>query len=589
MSLSRNAVASCTLDESMPVPYLQKYFFLIRDEKLRASGIAALFLFAAVLDAIGLGMVVPLVATMFGEPADTPAVLLWGVESTLPLLGVGLILVFALRGVVGVAVQYSIVRFASNKHAKIMASIVEAHVNRGIEAGLSASSDALIKRLVTSSALYVNDTLITSFRAVADKVVLLVIFSVLAYLYPLPLLLLVTIFALIFGMYAIGVKRKVEESGSEMLNAQERMISIAREIYTGLVDITQYGVTSRYTDEMARHAGRYARKGARYYALLAIPRYLVELAFVVFVVLVLIEIAIRQGDIVTGISIVSVFAAGGIRAVPSASSLMYAYGKMQYSKPALFEVYEEMAQISGALGQPGQSKPDGRVAITDIQNLELIDVDFSYGKNNTNGFAIRGVSLTVNKGECICIMGHSGSGKSTLLAVLAGHLKPVAGNLTVSGPDGNCEPLSYYTNNIAIVTQYPFIADASLNENVSFFAKGVESESVLDALLAAGFRLDSDRTEHPLEGKTLGEGGRALSGGERQRLVIARALFHRKQVILFDEPISALDDVAAQKVVDTIARIKKSHIVIIASHDERVRKICDRAFRLSDGELHSLD
>ena len=120
---------------------------------------------------------------------------------------------------------------------------------------------------------------------------------------------------------------------------------------------------------------------------------------------------------------------------------------------------------------------------------------------------------------------------------------------------------------------------------MSFFVGECEPQAVEEALAAAGFSGGGVFDGESIKYRRLGEGGRALSGGERQRIVIARALYHRKQVLLFDEPISSLDADAAQTVIDTLERLKKSHIVVVVSHDSRVNRICDRSLRLSGGKL----
>lgn len=564
---------------------MRQYLFLIRGESVQIGSIVALFLFAAALDAVGVGLVVPLVAVMLAEPEGVAPQFFFGNDVGLQTLGLVLVLVFVIRSFIGVGIQYSIVRFASNKHANIMESVLGAYFSKGAAAAMSASSSDLVKRLVSSSSMYINDTLITSLRAIADATILIVVLSVLWFLYPLPLLVLGVLLVVVFGWYALGVKRRVEVAGSDMLNAQERMIGITREAYAGLLDITQYGVAAKYIKQLARHAKRYARKGARYYALLAIPRYVVELTLVVFIVLVLLELALRRGDVVGAVSVVSVFAAGGIRAVPAASSLMYAFGKMQYSKTAMADIYQEVVRAQHTEKAASLDLARNRGEVPDIQEVRLADVGYRYQSDNATGFALERVSLSIRRGECVGIVGPSGAGKSTLLAILAGHLKPDKGTVEVIGSNGGSLKTSDCHDQFAVVTQDPFIADASVNDNVSFFVGECEPQAVEEALAAAGFSGGGVFDGESIKYRRLGEGGRALSGGERQRIVIARALYHRKQVLLFDEPISSLDADAAQTVIDTLERLKKSHIVVVVSHDSRVNRICDRSLRLSGGKL----
>lgn len=196
------------------------------------------------------------------------------------------------------------------------------------------------------------------------------------------------------------------------------------------------------------------------------------------------------------------------------------------------------------------------------------------------------VSLTVDAGESVCIMGSSGSGKSTLVNVLAGLDDADAGDVRVLGHDltalGERERAAVRLHDIGIIFQDHGLApDLTAAENIEIVlrARGfsaAESRALALASLDA-FGLGPMSARLP----------RHLSGGQQQRVGVARAVAGGKQVVLADEPTGALDETNSMMLFELLADLASSHgvAVVLCTHDPNARTVTDRSLDLSGGRL----
>ncbi len=215
--------------------------------------------------------------------------------------------------------------------------------------------------------------------------------------------------------------------------------------------------------------------------------------------------------------------------------------------------------------------------------LEAKEIRKTFGKGDGAVQALRGVSLTADKGEIVAVMGKSGSGKSTLLNILGGLMTMDGGTLSVDGRPVDFENRralrSYRKNEIGFILQYfALIDDMNIYRNVSLPLRyqGMRSAEI------------GRRTRTALESLGIAEKARAypseLSGGQQQRAAIARALVKDARIILADEPTGALDEPTGAEVMQIFLKLRqKDRVILIVTHDEKVAGCCDRTVRLKDG------
>ncbi|MER1986220.1 MAG: ABC transporter ATP-binding protein [Solibacillus sp.] len=221
-----------------------------------------------------------------------------------------------------------------------------------------------------------------------------------------------------------------------------------------------------------------------------------------------------------------------------------------------------------------------------MTGLVLKNVTKSFKEGDSTVDALKNVSLTVNPGDFIAIIGPSGSGKSTLLSIAGALLQPTTGEVLVNGTDiGKMKEkdLSAFR-----LTQVGFILQTS---NL------IPYLTVLDQLLLVRKmkgKVTSKETEYAKTLLTdlglsdkLKKFPNELSGGERQRVAIARAFVNNSNIILADEPTASLDSKRAFEVVKQIRKEVKDRnkAAVMVTHDERMLEFCDKVYRMEDGLL----
>ena len=211
-----------------------------------------------------------------------------------------------------------------------------------------------------------------------------------------------------------------------------------------------------------------------------------------------------------------------------------------------------------------------------------------YVTDNYEVHALDGVSLSVEEGEFLAIIGTSGSGKTTLLQILGGLDEPTAGGVWIRGNSlkdmTEDERTIFRRRNIGFVfQQYNLIPVINVYENIVLPLRldGAESDEKLLEDIVRTLKIGEKLENLPEE----------LSGGQQQRVAIARALMVKPAVLLCDEPTGNLDSVTSMEVISLLktcaARFHQT--VIVVTHQEAIAQMADRILRVEDGKLYNAE
>jgi ABC-type multidrug transport system fused ATPase/permease subunit len=213
--------------------------------------------------------------------------------------------------------------------------------------------------------------------------------------------------------------------------------------------------------------------------------------------------------------------------------------------------------------------------------IRFNDAAFAY---EAGAPVLQGVSLDIQPGENIAIVGPSGSGKSTLIKLLLGFYPVGDGSVTLYGADINDWQLAAAREQMAFVAQDTYLFPVSVEENIACGRLGAGRAEIERAAIAANIH---DFLETLPEGyrTTVGERGARLSGGQRQRIALARAILRDAPVLLLDEPTSALDSESEALVQEALDRMMAQHTSVVIAHRLSTIRNADRVLVLDEGRI----
>jgi ABC-type bacteriocin/lantibiotic exporter with double-glycine peptidase domain len=255
---------------------------------------------------------------------------------------------------------------------------------------------------------------------------------------------------------------------------------------------------------------------------------------------------------------------------------------------SLVQAGMQLQQVTGHLDRiayvlratPEQDRTAARVAHRLEGRIEFDDVSFRYDESSP--WAVRHLSLTIEPGQKIALVGPSGSGKSTVAKLLLGLYEPTEGEIRFDGVALSELDLRTVREQCGVVMQEPTVFNGSIRRNIAYNDPTLPMENVERAARLAS--LHDDIMAMPMGYETLvAEGGSALSGGQRQRLAIARALARDPRILVLDEATSALDSVTESAVSEHLAASGASSLVV--AHRLSTVQGADQILVVRDGEV----
>ena len=406
--------------------------------------------------------------------------------------------------------------------------------------------------------------------------ILLLIVSLLFFniFYTFSLLLSLVAFSSV--LYVI-LKKKLFGIGEKLILFQERLFNKINQI----ADLFKIIVFGKKQDFFISNFDKLNNERAQniFYQqfIKKLPRIFLEV-YIIFLICLFLIYKINIGsDLKSLIPFLSLLVLIAIRFLPAFSNLNIAFTTLKFSE-ASFKNYEINIKKTQFLKQNTNNINPKKIPIKDINNISIENVSFSYdGKINI----LNNLSFKIYKNEIFGVFGKSGSGKSTLVDIISGLIIPQKGIIKINDDHEIQKNISFWQNSIGYVTQDPVLINDTLKNNICLGEDVINEEKYFKAINISG--VDQLLKNLPNRADTLvGELGSKFSGGEKQMIAIARAIYREPKILIFDEATSAIDKESEHKILEKIKILEKDNLIIIISHDEKLKSICKKLIVLNE-------
>ncbi len=488
--------------------------------------------------------------------------------------GVVLILFYIFRSLINLLYFYALARFSQGRYYLIAYRLFENYIGMGYRAFLDKNSSQMMKSIINEAQNVVE---IISFLLLmlSEIFVMILIYGMLLYFNWKMTLLLTLFLALNVALLKLTVSPKVKRAGQERAKFQERFYEILSSTFGNFKIIKLKSNDRQILRSFQEASLGYVRSNIKNQTLAHFPRLFLEaIGFSLIAIIVIYLVLKYQTDIRAVLPLLSVFILGLYRLMPSINRLLTSYNEILFRLQALHIVHNELIYEPEELG-------DEKIAFRHLISLE--DVWFAYVEDKP---VLRGVNLTIKKGERVGIVGESGSGKSTLVDIIAGLYRPIRGTVFIDDVELNEKNVKSWRRKIGYIPQSIYLFDGTVAENVAFGEK-IDEERVKEALRKANIL---EFLEKNFEGihTRVGEGGIKLSGGQKQRIAIARALYADPEVLILDEATSALDNETEAKIMEEIYKVARDKTLVIIAHRLSTLDGCDTIIRVHAGKVENV-
>ena len=413
------------------------------------------------------------------------------------------------------------------------------------------------------------------FKLIADIILLIVIVFFLAFINLKIILIAILLFFSTFLLLKSTIIKKIKKLGIEYNRSLNSQFIKIKDFFTGIQSIKLFDQAENYIKNIDSFAKSVYLTSLQRSFYNSIPRQVFELVvilFMLFVIAFLIETYTKDEIL----EIIGVFIVALPRFIPSLNNIVNNINNLRFSNEPIIELYNLFTNKNFKPIYPNK-------IISNFQKIEIKNI--SYKIPNTNKILFNLKKLTVNKNQVIGIHGSSGVGKTTLVNILIGQIPLTNGTIEIDDSQFT-KKLTFNLSNVAYVPQEYFIFAGSIHENITFEKnlRRTDKKKFRDSVNFAQLKDFYIQNKN----KLIYDNGTNLSGGQRQRISIARAYYHNKNFLVFDEPTSSLDESTESSFIEILEKYKKYFTIVIISHRRKMLSFCDSNYKIENNNVIKL-
>ncbi len=384
---------------------------------------------------------------------------------------------------------------------------------------------------------------------------------------------------LIAIVFSLFVKNTLKNFGAENMSLNNRTLSKLLDILNSTKEIIMFKKSDIFIKQYKNLEFKNLTLIRNANLIQKLPKFFFEILVVLSFTFYIFFISHSNQSINQLIPQLGIFFLAIIRILPAITKILFYTNKLKFGEVASLKIAEDIKILNKIL-----LKKETFQDINFDKSLELKNISFEY-KNREN-IILDDLNLIINKGDYLGIVGASGSGKSTLIDIISGLLEPSKGEIILDNKKVQKLKSTNWLNKIGYLPQENKLLDESILINITleYDIKKINYELLEEVCQKTGLNNLINNLKEKYE-TNVGENGFGLSGGEKQRVGIARLLYAKKEILIFDESTSNLDEINKKKFIETVNSLSLDNTIIIISHDKDVIQNCKNKYIIKDKKL----
>jgi ABC-type multidrug transport system fused ATPase/permease subunit len=556
--------------------YLNKTLKIFQlKEKKKFFFIVILAFFSAILEMIGVGLILPVIAILLKSEINTQIVILNIDINNLILFFeqmnpatpfILIIIIYLLKNLILFGFTSFNSLYINSLGSRLSTDIYKKYLNSDYKFHLDNNSSKLTFHCVEVVDRF-KDTVANYYNILSEVLVIIFLSIMLLSIEPKGFLLSL-IFILLSGYIIFFlVKSTSVKIGYKIRNLDTNRYLELSHGYGGIKEIKVFNKINYFIKNYLNLTKERFKTMHHLNILNQMPRFLIEVIFVTSLIIFLIYLNAVGKNLSEKLMILGIFGFSSIRMMPSFNRLLSALQKVKYGNvyiDTISEIFEEKNNIKVELFKKHKTTKDSKEIIS------FTNVDFFFSKKKI----LDNINLKIYNNEFLGIVGKTGSGKSTFLNLLLSLHKPTSGQIF-----NHCKKISFAPQSV-------YLLDETVLRNIAFGCddKSIDINQANKCIIQSQL---SNFIENLPQGLNtiVGEKGVKISGGELQRLAIARALYINPDLIIFDEATNSLDSITELKIIEIIEKLSKNITVIFVSHKLENLKNCSRIIKIENSKI----
>jgi len=538
------------------------------------------FVFVGVFEVLGLAFVAVFVGGLLDVPPPLGVLGVFDFQIDVISLSVGLVVIFGVKALAGVGVNYFVFRTAAIVEADLKLRLLRAYQSMPYSSFSARDQSNYITAITTWAPQFSGLVFLNLLKISAEILIGLFIFAFVFSVSPVGISSLFLIVGSMLAVYFLGLKEKNAFYSRLYKGSSVDVVTVVKQALAGFKEIRSMQAEAVFSGLLEHSSLRMASAQARSSVISNSARYFLELGIVVFIVFFV--FLLSENSLLALIPTLAVFAASAMRIVSLFGLLNVGLTQLSFNRRivrALFEDlrFESMSRTGSNLKHV-HSASDQLPGDPDGWCLCLEHASFKYPGANEE--LLSDVNLEIKAGDKIAIVGPSGAGKSTLLDLILGYVEPTSG--TVSRPFVGDIGSARGELRFTYIPQSTFMVSGSVADNILFnTAHELSGGDVQDAIRLAEIDfLGSDADW----ARDVGDSGCELSGGQRQRVALARAILQCSGLLVLDEATNAVDADKERAIIENLTD-NLNCAVIWVTHREEYTKYFDRIYVVEGGRV----